>query len=119
MKELPTKQLAVITGASSGIGEAIARKLSAEGHPLLLLARRVERLEALDLPNCLCRKVDVTDRQDFETALREAEDQFGPADLMINNAGLMLLGQAHDQDAYEWTQMFSDCSTVCRLCWHR
>ncbi|GAL22793.1 oxidoreductase [Vibrio maritimus] len=50
------KKLVVITGASSGIGEAIARRLSDAGHPLLLLARRVEKLEALQLPNTLCEK---------------------------------------------------------------
>ncbi|NMS52977.1 SDR family NAD(P)-dependent oxidoreductase, partial [Vibrio parahaemolyticus] len=51
------KKLIVITGASSGIGEAIARHFSEQGHALLLLARRVERLEALNLPNTLCEKV--------------------------------------------------------------
>lgn len=58
-----TKPLVVITGASSGIGEAIARQFSAQGHALLLLARRIEKLEALGLSNTLCRKVDVTDRE--------------------------------------------------------
>ena len=61
------KKLIVITGASSGIGEAIAQRLSAEGHPLLLLARRVERLETLNLPNTLCKRVDVTERKSFES----------------------------------------------------
>ncbi|MDF5662811.1 SDR family NAD(P)-dependent oxidoreductase, partial [Vibrio parahaemolyticus] len=60
------KKLIVITGASSGIGEAIARHFSDQGHALLLLARRVERLEALNLPNTLCEKVDVTDKASFE-----------------------------------------------------
>ncbi len=65
----------VITGASSGVGEAAALKFSQEGHPLLLLARRLDRMEALDLPDTLCRKLDVTDLQSFQTALEEAEDQ--------------------------------------------
>lgn len=101
-----SKSLIVITGASSGIGEATARKLSAEGHPLLLLARRIERLEALQLPNTVCRQVDVTDADAFATAIKEAEAQFGPADCLINNAGVMLLGLAHEQDPAEWKAMF-------------
>ncbi|EHR7857432.1 SDR family oxidoreductase [Vibrio parahaemolyticus] len=100
------KKLVVITGASSGIGEAIARRFSAEGHPLLLVARRVERLEALNLPNTLCEKVDVTDQASLITAIEKAEAQFGPADVLVNNAGVMLLGQIDTQDAAEWKRMF-------------
>ncbi|MDF2152870.1 SDR family oxidoreductase [Vibrio sp. CAU 1672] len=100
------KKLIVITGASSGIGEAIARRLSAEGHPLLLLARRIERLEKLALPNTLCAQVDVTDKATFESAIKNAEAQFGPADALINNAGVMLLGQIDTQDTGEWKRMF-------------
>ncbi len=86
--------------------EAIARRLSDEGHPLLLLARRVERLEALNLPNTLCEKVDVTDKSSFEAAIAKAEEKFGPADALVNNAGVMLLGQIDTQDASEWKRMF-------------
>jgi len=100
------KNLVVITGASSGIGEAIARKLSAAGHPLLLVARRVEKLEALGLPNTICEKVDVTDRTVFEAAVKKAEAEFGPVDCLINNAGVMLLGQVSEQDANEWKTMY-------------
>lgn len=100
------KKLIVVTGASSGIGEAIARQLSAKGHPLLLLARRIERLEALNLPNTLCAQVDVTDAQSFTNAIATAEDKFGPVDGLINNAGSMLLGQLDEQDAAEWKTMF-------------
>ncbi|EHK2922215.1 SDR family oxidoreductase [Vibrio parahaemolyticus] len=100
------KKLVVITGASSGIGEAIARRFSEEGHPLLLVARRVERLEALNLPNTLCEKVDVTDQASLITAIEKAEAQFGPADVLVNNVGVMLLGQIDTQDAAEWKRMF-------------
>ncbi|MFG3490631.1 SDR family oxidoreductase [Streptomyces sp. NPDC047972] len=100
-----TKPLVVLTGASSGIGAATARLLSAQGHPLLLLARRLERLEALDLPLALCRKVDVTERPAVEDAVREAEERFGPADALVNNAGAMLLGRVADQPVEEWDRM--------------
>jgi NADP-dependent 3-hydroxy acid dehydrogenase YdfG len=55
------KPLAVITGASSGIGVAIARHLSDTGHPFLLLVRHTDRLEALNLPDAMYRAVDVSD----------------------------------------------------------
>ncbi|MEU8681456.1 SDR family oxidoreductase [Streptomyces sp. NPDC048611] len=100
-----SKPLIVITGASSGIGAATARLLSSQGHPLLLLARRLEKLAELDLPETLCRKVDVTDRDALQAAVREAEERFGPADAIINNAGAMLLSRIADQDAEEWDRM--------------
>ncbi|MEM9631055.1 MAG: SDR family oxidoreductase [Pseudomonadota bacterium] len=101
-----SKPLIVITGASSGIGAAMAKRFSAEGHPLLLLARRAEKLEALGLPDTLCRKVDVTDTDELKSAIAEAEKQYGPVDCLINNAGLMLLGQIDSQAPSEWQKMF-------------
>jgi len=79
------KPLVVITGASSGIGEATARAFAKAGHPLLLLARRLARMEAMDLPNSLCQKVDVRDRDAIEAAIREAESRYGPTDCLFNN----------------------------------
>ncbi|QEL55236.1 SDR family oxidoreductase [Chromobacterium paludis] len=99
------KPLIVITGASSGIGAAAAKLFSAAGHPLLLLARRVDKLEALALPNVLCRRVDVTDGAAMRQALAEAEAKFGPADAIVNNAGVMLLGAMAQQDPEEWQRM--------------
>lgn len=101
------KKLVVITGASSGIGEAMAKTFSELGHPLLLIARRVEKLESLNLPNSICEKVDVTNKTDFLYALNKAQEQYGPADLLINNAGVMLLGQIDTQETEEWTRMFN------------
>ncbi|MDA9557875.1 SDR family oxidoreductase [Vibrio sp.] len=100
------KSLVVITGASSGIGEAMARRFSEAGHPLLLVARRVEKLEALNLPNTLCEKVDVTDKANFEAAIAKAEAEYGTVDCLINNAGVMLLEQVDTQDPNEWKRMF-------------
>ena len=100
-----SKPLVVVTGASSGIGEAIARQMSEQGHPLLLLARRLERLQALDLPKTLCKKVDVTDRKAVAEAVAEAEALYGPADCIVNNAGLMQLGFVHEQDPDQWDNM--------------
>ena len=100
------KKLIVITGASSGIGEAIAKRMSTQGHPLLLIARRVEKLEKMALPNALCAQVDVTDKQALEDAIAKAEALYGPVDAIINNAGVMLLGQIDNQDPVEWQRMF-------------
>ncbi|SIN70997.1 SDR family oxidoreductase [Halodesulfovibrio marinisediminis] len=100
-----SKPLIVITGASSGFGEATARTLSEKGFPLLLIARRLDRLKALHLPNTICAKVDVTDRKAMVRAIADAEATFGPVDCMINNAGVMLLGQACEQDPAEWQKM--------------
>ncbi|MCT4645217.1 MAG: SDR family oxidoreductase [Carboxylicivirga sp.] len=98
-------KLIVITGASSGFGLELAKEFAKDGYPLLLLARRVEKMEALQLPNTICKKVDVRDKEAFEAAVREAEEQYGKADLLINNAGVMLLGDLSTQDSNEWKTM--------------
>lgn len=100
-------KLVVITGASSGIGKATAIRLSKAGYSLLLLARRIEKLEEINLPNTLCRKVDVTDLASFQNAVAEAEAKFGAVDLLVNNAGIMLLGNAINQNPVEWQQMIN------------
>ncbi len=99
------KKLVVITGASSGIGEAIAIKLSSEGYPLLLLARRVDRMEALNLPNTMCRKVDVLDLEAFGSAIKEAEAKYGAVDCLVNNAGVMFLDESKDLTPHAYNQM--------------
>jgi NADP-dependent 3-hydroxy acid dehydrogenase YdfG len=99
-------RLVIITGASSGIGAATAREFAAMGHPLLLLARRRDRMEALALPNAVCAEVDVTDRRAVAGAISHAVEAFGPPDLLVNNAGIMPLGSIRDQDPAEWQQLF-------------
>ena len=101
------KKLVAITGASSGIGKAIASLFSQQGYPLLLVARRLDQLEALNLPNTLCKQVDITDQLAFKKAILQAENLFGPTDALINNAGLMLLGSISNQSIKEWHDMFN------------
>ena len=99
------RPLVAITGASSGIGEATARAFSAAGHPVLLMARRLERLEALGLPNAVLRKVDVRDREAIARAVADAEAEFGPVDMMFANAGIARLGDIATQPPEEWDEM--------------
>ncbi len=99
------KPLVAITGASSGIGAAAAQKFSEQGHPLLLLARRAKRLEALNLPKAICAKVDVTDLEGLKEAVKKAEETHGPVGCLVNNAGVMLLGQVGTQNPAEWKKM--------------
>lgn len=99
------KKLVVVTGASSGIGMELAKRFSEQGHPVLMLARRNEIMEKLELPNTICRSVDVTDIKGMESAIREAEAVYGKTDLLVNCAGLMLLGYPDKQDFEEWERM--------------
>jgi len=104
---LKTKPLVVITGASSGFGAEDAKLFNAAGYPMLLLGRRVEKIKALPLnfDNVLVDAVDVTDQAALAAAIRQAEAQYGPTDLLINNAGVMLLGNVTRQDPKEWQTM--------------
>lgn len=81
------KPLVIITGASSGIGAGIAKIFSQAGYKLGLLARNVNKMENLKLPNAMCIAADVTDAEAVNYAVREAEKRFGAVDCLINNAG--------------------------------
>lgn len=99
------KPLVAVTGASSGIGEATARAFSAAGHPVLMMARRIDRMEAMGLPDSLCRQVDVRDRAAIAAAVAEAEAAHGPVDMMFANAGIARLAGIARQDPAEWDEM--------------
>jgi NADP-dependent 3-hydroxy acid dehydrogenase YdfG len=88
-----TGRVAVITGASSGIGEATARAMAADGHRVALLARRADRIEALadELGNgAIAIEADVTDRDSIVAAAERVQQELGGADILVNNAGVML-----------------------------
>ena len=101
------KPLAVVTGAGSGIGAAVARRLSADGHPLLLLGRHAAPLAALDLPHALCVAADVRDRQAVGDAVRDAAQRYGDPDCLVNCAGLMRLGNAVRQPYDDFMEMLA------------
>jgi NADP-dependent 3-hydroxy acid dehydrogenase YdfG len=93
--ENSTGRVAVITGASSGIGEATARALASDGHRVALLARRLDRIQALadELGDAaIAVQANVTDRDSIVAASQRVQDDLGRADILVNNAGVMLLG---------------------------
>jgi NADP-dependent 3-hydroxy acid dehydrogenase YdfG len=94
--------LAVVTGASSGLGAAVARRLHADGRPLLLLARRYEPMAQLGLDGAMLAAVDVRDSAAVADALQEATDRCGPVEILVNNAGIMPLGDMVDQPVEDW-----------------
>jgi NADP-dependent 3-hydroxy acid dehydrogenase YdfG len=89
----PTARVAVITGASSGIGEATARALAAGGHRGALLARRADRIQVLadELgDDAIAIQADITDRESLVAAADRVQQELGGADILVNNAGIML-----------------------------
>lgn len=98
----------LVTGASSGIGESIARRLAAEGCKLMLVARRAERLEALASElgdNVAWHQVDITRKEQVQEAAQAAIERFGGVDVLINNAGIMPLSPLSAGLVEQWEQM--------------
>ncbi|MDQ2078675.1 SDR family oxidoreductase [Xanthobacteraceae bacterium Astr-EGSB] len=106
-----TGKVVAITGASSGIGEATARLLAAQGARVVVGARRNERLEALvaDITasggNARLHTVDVRSRDDVAGFIAFAEQAFGPVDVLVNNAGVMPLSLMAELKTDEWERM--------------
>ncbi|HMI82425.1 MAG TPA: SDR family NAD(P)-dependent oxidoreductase, partial [Solirubrobacterales bacterium] len=103
--------VALVTGASSGIGEATARMLAAQGAAVALAARRGDRLEALGGEiadaggTALPIEADLTQREQAEAAVAHTVAELGRLDVLVNNAGVMLLGPILDAPVEEWEQM--------------
>jgi NADP-dependent 3-hydroxy acid dehydrogenase YdfG len=106
-------RVALVTGASSGIGEATAVALARAGAAVVIAARRVERLKALeeqlveDGARVLSVELDVTDEAACRDAVARAVEAFGGLDVLVNNAGVMLLGPVEGADTTDWTRMVS------------
>jgi len=103
--------VALVTGASSGIGEATAHVLAGAGAAVALVARRRERLDQLageitsQGGRALVLETDVTQRDQAEGAVERAVSELGRLDIVINNAGVMLLGPILDAPVEEWERM--------------
>jgi NADP-dependent 3-hydroxy acid dehydrogenase YdfG len=103
--------VALVTGSSSGIGAATSRRLAADGAAVALVARRRDRLVDLAAEiesnggTALVIEADITDQQKAVDAVGRAVAELGRLDIVVNNAGVMLLGPALDTSTREWDQM--------------
>ena len=104
-------KVAVITGASSGIGEATAEALAAEGASVVVAARREDRLSDLveringNGSKALSVECDVTDEEQAHALIRQAKDELGRVDILVNNAGVMQLSKIEKGLSDEWRRM--------------
>ena len=105
------EKVIAITGASSGIGEASARRLAQSGATIFMGARRLEKLEAIAQEinaaggKAYAHALDVTSRRSMDAFISAAVTQAGRVDVLVNNAGIMLLGPLDETDPDEWDRM--------------
>lgn len=112
------KPLVMITGAGTGIGKATALAFARQGHPLLLIGRRIEPLTALGLDKALCVSADVRDRDAVIAAIARSEAAHGEVDCLVNNAGIARLAKIEDQDPEEWRDLIDINCTGVLNCMH-
>jgi NADP-dependent 3-hydroxy acid dehydrogenase YdfG len=106
-------KVALVSGASSGIGEATARMLAAEGMSVALAARRTDRLAKIVDEihyaggRAVAVELDVTERDSCSAAVQRTVDEFGSLDVLMNSAGVMLLAPVDRADPSEWVTMIN------------
>jgi len=111
-------RVAIVTGASSGIGERMVRVLATNGMRVIAAARRLERLEALaaEVPGVLAMRCDVTIEDDLEAVVAAAYEEFGRLDVVINNAGMSDAPvKAHEETADQFSRVIDINLNSCFL----
>lgn len=98
-------KIVLVTGATSGIGAAVARRLATQGHRVLAGGRRADRLTELAGDNLQVRRLDVTDRADFAAFVDHAIAAYGRIDVIVNNAGVMPLSRMDALLVDQWDAM--------------
>ena len=100
-----SKSLVFITGANSGVGLETARVFATAGYPVLAISRDISKIESLNLPNLICKSVDVRNERSVSEVVAETQKQHGPIDLLFANAGIALLGNPVDQEPNQWKEI--------------
>ena len=100
MKKLEGK-VAIVTGASRGIGAAIVKRLAADGATVVAVARSIESCEGA----AMCRKVDVSSSADVDACVKDTLEKFGRVDVLVNNAGITKDGLLMRMSDADWDQV--------------
>ncbi len=115
-------QVALVTGASSGLGIEFARGLAMAGADVALLARRLDRLQTVAKEceslgvRALPVQADLSDEKQIDTAIDQVSDRLGPIDILVNNAGVAPVSRAERHDKAKWQQALDINLTAVFLC---
>lgn len=106
-------KVAIVTGASSGLGVQFAKALARQGANVAIVARRLEKLESVKAEieklgvKCLALKCDVSKSEEIKNTVSKVKEYFGTIDILVNNAGIGLVGPAEEQSDELWETMMS------------